>query len=468
MPHRVRRPRPRVPGARLMSAALVVLALGLTSACNGPGAQWRLPGGSTGSTDTPGPGASALVLSPDANATGVSPADPVTAQLIGGALDSVSLINPDGKSVKGEYDSAKTTWHNAEDLGYNKKYTFKASGVGADGKRLEEARTFTTVKPKNYTLPYLRANVTTLLDGGTFGVGQPVVVWFDENIPDRAAAERTLSVTTTPPVVGAWHWYGTREVHWRPKEYWPKGTQVSVAAKVYGRNLGSGLYGQEDVTANFTIGPSRIAIADSNTHHMKIYVDGVEQKTINGKSYPDGVPISMGRGGSTTGANGVYVDFHTNSGPHYVLDKEDPVEMSSASFGITDPSNPFYYPKVVVHLAVRISVGGEFVHSAPWSVAYYCNNPATHNKCGQGYTNVSHGCINVSPSVADWFFSTFTAGDVVDVRNTGRDLGTGKNPDGPNDWVLTWEKWLKGSALPLPVPSPTPSASPSASPSPSA
>ena len=31
----------------------------------------------------------------------------------------------------------------------------------------------------------------TLLDGGTFGVGQPIVVWFDEPIKDKAAAERT-------------------------------------------------------------------------------------------------------------------------------------------------------------------------------------------------------------------------------------------------------------------------------------
>ena len=48
-------------------------------------------------------------------------------------------------------------------------------------------------------MPYLRANVSTLLDGGTFGVGQPVVVWFDEPIKDKAAAERTLTVTTDPP-----------------------------------------------------------------------------------------------------------------------------------------------------------------------------------------------------------------------------------------------------------------------------
>ena len=85
-----------------------------------------------------------------------------------------------------------------------------------------------------------------MLDGGTFGVGQPIVVWFDEPIKDKAAAEKRCSVTTDPPVDGGWHWIDDREVHWRPKEYWPAGTKVTVTANVYGKNLGGGLYGQQE------------------------------------------------------------------------------------------------------------------------------------------------------------------------------------------------------------------------------
>ncbi len=35
------------------------------------------------------------------------------------------------------------------------------------------------------------------------GVGQPIAVRFDENIPSRVAAERAIKVTTDPPVEGA-------------------------------------------------------------------------------------------------------------------------------------------------------------------------------------------------------------------------------------------------------------------------
>jgi lipoprotein-anchoring transpeptidase ErfK/SrfK len=156
-------------------------------------------------------------------------------------MESVTLANPDGKPVKGDYDGTRQNWKSSEELGYDKKYTLTVVGTGEDGKRQEETRTFSTVKPSNYTLPYLRANVGTLLDGGTFGVGQPIVVWFDESIKDKAAAEKTLSVTADPPVTGAWYWFDNREVHWRPQAYWPAGTKVKVTAKVYGKDLGGGL-----------------------------------------------------------------------------------------------------------------------------------------------------------------------------------------------------------------------------------
>ena len=36
-------------------------------------------------------------------------------------------------------------------------------------------------------------------DGEIVGIGQPIAVRFDENIPDRVAAERAITVTTNPP-----------------------------------------------------------------------------------------------------------------------------------------------------------------------------------------------------------------------------------------------------------------------------
>ena len=47
-----------------------------------------------------------------------------------------------------------------------------------------------------------------------------------------------------------------------------------------------------------------------------------------------------------------------------------------------------------------------YVHSAPWSVA------------DQGKRNVSHGCINISPSNAKWFYDNFGIGDLIVVTNS--------------------------------------------------
>ncbi len=72
------------------------------------------------------------------------------------------------------------------------------------------------------------------------------------------------------------------------------------------------------------------------------------------------------------------------------------------------------------------------MHAASWSVA------------DQGYRNVSHGCINISPANAQWFYTTFRYGDIVDIRGTPIKLPL---TDGLGDWGLSWAEWLKGSAL---------------------
>jgi lipoprotein-anchoring transpeptidase ErfK/SrfK len=419
---------------QLVAAMIGVLTLGLTTACSGGSARWQDAGSAIdggGSSASPQPPASQFTFAPAKDATNVSPLDPVTVAISGGTLETVTLTNPEGATVKGDFDAAKQSWKSSEELGYAKTYTLSAVGTGSDGKRQQETRSFSTIKPGNYTLPYLRANVGTLLDGGTFGVGQPVVVWFDEAIKDKAAAEKTLSITTQPSVVGAWRWFGDREVHWRPKEYWPANTTVTVTAKVYGKDLGGGLYGQQDRKATFKIGRSRIAIADSGTKHMKIYVDGAQVTNIAGKDVSAGVPISMGKGGSEQGANGVTVDFTTNSGVHVVTQKYPVYRMTSASFGLTDPKSPNYYD-TNINKALRISGDGEFVHEADWNIPL------------QGKQNTSHGCINVAPVFINWFYDEFGAGDIVEVTGTNRTLSP---TNGLGDWVIPWNEWVKGSAL---------------------
>lgn len=422
----------RAKGGAVASRRAVVAGLGVAVVATVAGcgetatSRWVGPdgaGGGSGSNASPAaPGGSVnLVVAPTADANDVPVNLPVTVTVEHGTLDSVAVANTQGKALQGALADDKLSWKSTEPLGYGKSYTVAAVAVGADGARVSKNVAFRTMKPGNVTLPYLRANPTMLLDKNTFGVGQPIVVWFDEPIKDRAAAERSLEVTASPTVSGAWHWFSDHELHWRPQAYWKPGTSVTVKAAVYGVHLGGGVYGQEDRVATFTIGPSRIAIADSNTKHMIVYIDGAMVRDI---------PVSMGRGGSIT-IKGNTIDFWTRTGVHVVMDKQEVVHMTSASYGLPkdDPSGLGY--DELIKLGVHISNAGEYVHLADWNVPKH------------GHYNTSHGCVNVGPSHARWFYDTFGAGDVVEVKNTAKPL---EPTDGLGDWTLTWAQWTAGSA----------------------
>jgi hypothetical protein len=156
-------------------------------------------------------------------AVGVSVESPVTVTAGDGVLGAVSMINEAGEPVDGQLSAEGLTWSTAEPLGYNKQYTLNAEALGLGG--IARARmTFETHSPENLTMPYVLPN-----DGEVVGVGQPVAIRFDENIPNRLAAERAIKVTTNLPVEGAFYWLNNREVRWRPAKYWKPGTTVDVA-----------------------------------------------------------------------------------------------------------------------------------------------------------------------------------------------------------------------------------------------
>jgi lipoprotein-anchoring transpeptidase ErfK/SrfK len=362
----------------------------------------------------------------------ISPGSLVAVSISHGQLDTVTLTDSAGIPVAGEFDSDRRLWKITGALAYNTPYQLTVTGHGADGATVQGGRTFATLKPGALTAATIRAfrGYGPDLDGGTFGVGQPIVIEFGANVADRAAAQRALMVQTEPATVGAWRWVRNDEVHWRPKEYWQPGTKVTVTANLYGVNLGNNRYGSQSKAASFTIGPSKIAIADSASHRMHIFIDGVDMtKSLEagwdssrpGANYDHsaGVKVSMGKTGAYTSIG--WKDYRSSSGVHVVMEKERVVVMRS-SLPKTDPG---YYEELVPY-GVRYTSSGEYVHWADWSVA------------DQGNSNVSHGCINVSPNDAVWFFNNFNYGDIVEVRNTGR--GTAAN-DGLTDWDLTWEQW---------------------------
>src|SRR5262249_4695478 len=156
-----------------------------------------------------------LQVSPAVGASGVSPATPVSVTLPHGTLTAVSLVGSDGQAIAGALSADQTSWHNTRTLLYNRTYTLKMTGLAPAGTHVDQSSASTTLRRRNLPRPGFSANEGMSLDGGTFGVGQPIVLRFDEPIPDKAAAERALSVS--PAIDGGWYWMSNYEVHWRPR-----------------------------------------------------------------------------------------------------------------------------------------------------------------------------------------------------------------------------------------------------------
>jgi lipoprotein-anchoring transpeptidase ErfK/SrfK len=393
----------------------------LLTACSGDPkpAAWSgtpSPSGEPQPGATPPPGSASATFAPPHGTANFAPATPVVVTAVNGTLKEVS-VSAGGKSVAGSLDAAQTTWTSTGTLAYGKSYEIKATIVGADGNAVEQAATFSTVKPASTATVTFQANAMTAMNsGGTYGVGQVIIARFSKSPSDRMAAVKAIEVTSTPSVEGRWYWVDSRTAHYRPENFWAKGTKVTATAKIRGVNLGKGVYGAANTSVSITIGPSRVAIADNKTHYMRVFIDGVQVKNM---------PISMGKDGGVTTADGGRVLFPTRSGTHVVMSRELEHQMTSASYGVTNPKDPNFYDELI-KLCCRISYSGEFVHSAPWSVG------------DQGKRNVSHGCINVSPSNAQWFYDNFRLGDVVVVRGTGRAQGIGDSAGAV--WDIPWSK----------------------------
>jgi lipoprotein-anchoring transpeptidase ErfK/SrfK len=380
---------------------LVVLGTGACSGTGGTPAPKAIVDKATPFGDLLAPKISASVTD---GAVGVAVDSPVTVTADAGVLVSVTMVNENGRVVGGRLSLDGVRWSTTEPLGYNRHYTLIAKARGLGGVASRQVA-FETHSPQNLTMPYVMPH-----DGEVVGVGEPVAIRFDENISNRAAVEKAIVVTTDPPVDGAFYWLNNREARWRPEHFWKPGTSVNVAVNTYGVDLGGGLFGEDNLSTHFTIGDKVIATADDTTKMLTVRVNGEVVKTM---------PTSMGKDKTPT-ANGTYL----------VGERFKRMIMDSSTYGV-----PVYSPdgyRTEVDWATQISYSGVFVHSAPWSVG------------AQGHTNTSHGCLNVSPSNAEWFYRHTKRGDVVEIVNT---VGpTLPGTEGLGDWNIPWEQWHAGNA----------------------
>ncbi|MGH3437427.1 MAG: L,D-transpeptidase [Sciscionella sp.] len=244
---------------------------------------------------------------------------------------------------------------------------------------------------------------------GGVGIGQPIVYQFSYPVKNKAAVQRHLKVTTSPPQAGAWWWIDDKNVHYRPEKFWQPGITITVSADIYGVDFGNGVYGETNRRVTYKAHDPWAARAGGATQSMAIYYNGKRVKTV---------PISMGK-----------KQTPTHLGMHVISFKKPDYIMDSCTYGVCK-GEPGYY-RSHEKWSERISNDGAFVHENPDSVS------------AQGTSNVSHGCINLNAANAKWFYGHLGLGDVVEVVNSGGP----KLPvwDLYGDWSMPWSRWKAGN-----------------------
>lgn len=224
----------------------------------------------------------------------------------------------------------------------------------------------------------------------TVGVGQPIIITFNQPPKNPGRIERFVSVDVFNSkkehydIRGYFRWWSPTQLRWRPTSFWPQHTTVRVKVG--------------DSVRTFHIGARHVAVADDKSHMITVYSDG---KVIRH------VPTSMGKPG-----------HETPNGTYYIGDKHRHIIMDSSTYGVPVTAPEGY--RTDVEYALRMTYSGIFLHAAPWSMT------------AQGHYDSSHGCLNVSMDNGRWFFEHWLLGDVVRVVNS---RGVLSKNDGMGDWA---------------------------------
>jgi lipoprotein-anchoring transpeptidase ErfK/SrfK len=345
--------------------------------------------------------AAQVTITPQDGTHQADPGHGVTVSVARGTLQDVT-VTEGADPVSGTFNVQRTDWQSDWALRPAHTYTVIATAVDAADRAVTRTSTFRTLWPHH------SVQVQTLEGAGqVYGVGMPIMLTFSHPVAPRyrPAVERAIQLWTSKPVVGAWYWddamapAGTNLV-FRPRDYWPQHTRVTMDAHFAGLELARGVYATSDLTQSFMIGKSLIAVVDTAAHYAHIYY---------GRHLYGVWPISTGAPGDDT-ANGAYL----------TIEKGNPVLMSGP--GYTDFPVPY---------SVRFTWSGNYMHDAYWSVGE------------QGYSNVSHGCVNLSPEHAAIYYNLAVPGDPVIVKHSPV---AGYWDDGWTEWFLNWQQLLGGSA----------------------
>jgi lipoprotein-anchoring transpeptidase ErfK/SrfK len=204
--------------------------------------------------------------------------------------------------------------------------------------------------------------------GDLVGVAMPVTVTFAGPVANRVAAERAISFSSPKTPAGTFTWLADDAVQFTPTGFWPAHSTISVSVG--------------GAKTTFGTNAAVVGVADIDAHTFTVSIDDQVVREM---------PASMGK-----------PKHPTPIGSFTALEKQSPVVMDSRTIGIP-LSDPEGY-KLTVYDAVRVTWGGVYVHGAPWSTG------------SQGNANVSHGCINLSPDNAAWYYDTVSIGDPIIVQ----------------------------------------------------
>ncbi|QKW21322.1 L,D-transpeptidase [Kitasatospora sp. NA04385] len=393
----------------------------LVAACSGgdksgtPSASGSAPagGGASGSPSTsPKASVAEITIKPADGTTAAPFTEPVTVTVLNGTLTSVDVTDGTGKAIAGRFSDDKAGWTSTATLSSGSRYSVAASAVDGDQRPADANASFSTASPANTFVGYF-----TPEDGTTVGVGMPVSINFNKAITDRKAVQQAITVVADPPVEVVGHWFDATRIDFRPREYWAKGTKVTLKLRLKDVAGAKGVYGTQSKDVTFTVGRSQVSTADLTADTLTVRTDGRVTAT-----YPviGGAP-----------------DHRTWAGKLVISERYQQTRMNSSTVGLGSE-----YDIPDVPHAQRLTTSGTFIHGNYWS-------PASQF----GDANTSHGCIalqdvqggNDPGTAAAEFYASSMIGDVVEVINSGDRTVSPAN--GLNGWNMTWADWVAGSAV---------------------
>lgn len=261
----------RKPVTTLVGLVLAAASVAVLSGCSG--LQVRAGSGDVGIAG----GAAAAAQStqqPAPRLTVISPAPwnaPLRVAATSGAFTSVTVTDTAShQPLAGAVDPASGAWVSTGNP--DSGATYAVTAVVADGTTTTSlnAAVKVTQQPDSAKIHF------GILPGGdaVVGVNAPIVIRFDHKVTRKAAVESALHVASSVPVVGAWHWVNSSELHFRPQTAWPAHIKVQVTFNLDGVQVSDTRWGSRNATANFSIGDAHQTIVDDRTKTFTFKVNG--------------------------------------------------------------------------------------------------------------------------------------------------------------------------------------------------